>query len=419
MTASARPGSVFISYKREEAAFAETLRKALVKEGFNVWWDEDLQCGQAWAEKLDEAIRDATCIIVLWSEKSVASQWVRHEASQAIAREVYAPCRISLVQLDSPYDRIQATDLLDWDGDSEHAGFQNLLQRVDTLVPAPVPLPSRIAYWLRANPITVVASGIALFATWLLVTIFLALQADRLEKAYDCSASAELRTELAIARHSSGESLRSVCLRRTDLSDVDLSKADLSRANLREASLLRATLEGANLRLAELGGANLSEANLKRADLSWADLREAFLTDAGLNKANLSSANLSRARLVVADLREAFLVRADLSNADLAGADLREAVLPGADLSEANLFDADLSGAKLFDANLIEADLRGANLRGAYLSRANLRTARFSPDTKWPENYDPEAAGAVLIEDVPGPSPPSQLEPTIPTSPAQ
>jgi len=132
MAISPRPGSVFISYKREEAAIAEILHGALVKEGFDVWWDEDLQCGQAWAEKLDEAVRDAACIVVLWSERSVASQWVRHEASQAIARDVYAPCRIGLVQLDSPYDRIQATDLIDWVGDPNHGGYRNLLKRVKT-----------------------------------------------------------------------------------------------------------------------------------------------------------------------------------------------------------------------------------------------------------------------------------------------
>jgi len=104
----------------------------------------------------------------------VASQWVRHEASQAIAREVYAPCRIELVQLDSPYDRIQATDLVGWNGDREHGGFRNLLARVDTLVPASVSLPRRIERWLRTNLATWVASVIAIFAVWLLVTIYIA-----------------------------------------------------------------------------------------------------------------------------------------------------------------------------------------------------------------------------------------------------
>jgi len=74
MSTSLRPATIFISYKREDAPMAERLHEALVEEGFKVWWDEHLQCGQAWAEQLDEAIRDAACIVVLWSQRSAASQ---------------------------------------------------------------------------------------------------------------------------------------------------------------------------------------------------------------------------------------------------------------------------------------------------------------------------------------------------------
>jgi len=307
MSPTSRPGSVFISYKREEAAAATHLREALVKEGFNVWWDEDLQCGQAWAEKLDEAVRDAACIVVLWSELAVASQWIRHEASQAIAREVYAPCRIELVQLDSPYDRMQATDLIGWEGDREHGGFRNLMARVDTLVPASVSLPRRIGRWLLANLATLVASGIAAFAVWLLVTIYIAQQADRQEKVYDCSASVELRTQLARAMYSKGERLDGVCLHRANLQGVDLTgaklyEANLSGANLALGNLTGANLSGANLTAANLHAANLSGANLIKVDLTTALLMQADLTGANLRGANLSGANLAEANLTGANL---------------------------------------------------------------------------------------------------------------------
>jgi hypothetical protein len=61
----------------------------------------------------------------------------------------------------------------------------------------------------------------------------------------------------------------------------------------------------------------------------------------------------------------------------------------GADLREADLHRTDLS----------EADLQGANLSGANLSEADLREARYDSDTKFPEGFDPEAAGMVLVED--------------------
>ena len=285
MDNNSRSGFVFISYKREEARTAESLREALVKQGFNVWWDEDLQCGQAWAEKLDAAVQDAACIVVLWSARAVASQWVRHEASQAIARDVYAPCRIELVQLDSPYDRIQATDLIGWNGDNEHGGFRNLMARVDTLVPAPVSLSRRIRRWLHSNFVRLIASGIAIFAIWLLVTIFLAQEADRRGKVYDCSASPALRSALAREMYSTSKNLSQICLRGTDLTEVDFSMANLSGANLSNVDLTDADLSNANLTDANLNDSFLDGTNLTDANLSGANLKEAFLLTATLTNA--------------------------------------------------------------------------------------------------------------------------------------
>ena len=321
MTTSSRPGLVFISYKREEAPTAAILREALVKEGYAVWWDEDLQCGQAWAETLDEAVRRAACIIVLWSAKAVASQWVRHEASQAIARDVYAPCRIELVQLESPYDRIQATDLIGWEGDQVHGGFRNLLARVETLVPAPVSLSHRIGRWVSTNFATLVSSGIAVFAMWLLVTIFVGQRGDRLEKLFDCSASREIRRELALERYSKGnKDLRYVCLSDTNLIGVTLMGADLSKATLTGARLYVANLSKAILNGAKLSGADLSKATLAGASLAGANLSEANISKANLARANFRGANLSGADLGQDFILESILYGRSFTEVDFTGA---------------------------------------------------------------------------------------------------
>lgn len=107
-----RSGYVFISYKREDTIHARRLRQALLDARFEVWWDEDIQCGQAWSQVLDDGIRGAGSIVVLWSNTSMHSRWVMHEASAAIARGVYVPVRIELCAIDAPYDRLQASDIL-------------------------------------------------------------------------------------------------------------------------------------------------------------------------------------------------------------------------------------------------------------------------------------------------------------------
>ena len=47
--------------------------------------------------------------------------------------------------------------------------------------------------------------------------------------------------------------------------------------------------------------------------------------------------------------------------------------------------------------------LRRADFSGVYLSVADLNEASYDLDTKWPKDFDPEAAGCVLIEGDPAP----------------
>lgn len=96
-----------------------------------------------------------------------------------------------------------------------------------------------------------------------------------------------------------------------------------------------------------------------------------------------------------AELRGAYLSGADLFGADLAAADLRGADLGGANLSTANLRGADLSGANLYGADLSDADLSGADLSRANLAGADLRGATYDAVTAWPNDCNPESAGAV------------------------
>ena len=45
------------------------------------------------------------------------------------------------------------------------------------------------------------------------------------------------------------------------------------------------------------------------------------------------------------------------------------------------------------------ASLSGADVTGADLFKADLREAKYNANTKWPEGFDPKAAGAVLVKD--------------------
>ena len=48
-------------------------------------------------------------------------------------------------------------------------------------------------------------------------------------------------------------------------------------------------------------------------------------------------------------------------------------------------------------ADLTRADLRGANLQNANLQNTELTNTKYDRDTKWPQNFDPETEGAILL----------------------
>ena len=74
---------IFLSYNREDAATAKRFADAFAAEGLNVWWDTALRSGEAYDEVTEAALRGAKAVVVLWSPRSVASRWVRAEATIA------------------------------------------------------------------------------------------------------------------------------------------------------------------------------------------------------------------------------------------------------------------------------------------------------------------------------------------------
>jgi hypothetical protein len=174
---------------------------------------------------------------------------------------------------------------------------------------------------------------------------------------------------------------------------VDLAGADLAGADFGVTDLTGADFSGANL-----AGANFYVAILEGADFSGA-----HLAGAGLIRANLEGADLAGA-----NLRGANLYGAILWGANLTGADLAAAYLDGADLTGANLVEANLTGVDLIRANLTGADLAGANLVMADLTGVNLYGATADQNTRWPDGFDPVAAGVAFTTTE---APPADLVP--------
>ena len=121
---------VFICYAREDRERAGQVASALEACGWSVWWDRKIIAGQAFDQAIEHEIETAKCVVVLWSEDSIVSEWVKNEAAAAAERGVLVPVRIDDVRLPLEFRRKQTVDLLGWDGAPSHEGFQALCDAV-------------------------------------------------------------------------------------------------------------------------------------------------------------------------------------------------------------------------------------------------------------------------------------------------
>ena len=80
--------SIFISYARDDVAFARDLRDRLLALGHAPWMDLfDIPAGARWPDEIDRALRSADAIIGVMTPASMASENVKNEWDWAIAND--------------------------------------------------------------------------------------------------------------------------------------------------------------------------------------------------------------------------------------------------------------------------------------------------------------------------------------------
>lgn len=125
---------VFLSYARPDRPSAEILAEAFRRQGWFVFWDPQIPPGKVFAEVIEKELEGAKCVVVLWSKKSVSSNWVLDEASEGAARSILIPALIEDVKIPLGFRRIQAVRLVGWQGSSDDSEYNRLLQAVAGLL---------------------------------------------------------------------------------------------------------------------------------------------------------------------------------------------------------------------------------------------------------------------------------------------
>ena len=129
---------IFVSYGRSTEAQAEQVVDALRAAGHSVWRDDELPAHRSYTDVIEERLRSAKAVVVLWSTEAARSQWVRAEAE--VAREAGTLVQVTIdgTMPPLPFNQIQCADLSGWNGDSDAPGWRKVESSVAVLVGTPV-----------------------------------------------------------------------------------------------------------------------------------------------------------------------------------------------------------------------------------------------------------------------------------------
>jgi adenylate cyclase len=121
---------IFLSYSRTDQARASVFAQAFEQQGFKVWWDVGLRTGEAYDEVTEAALRSAKAVVVLWSKTSVASRWVRAEATLADRNKTLLPCMLEPCDRPIMFELTQTADLSGWTGAADDRAWLAFLAEV-------------------------------------------------------------------------------------------------------------------------------------------------------------------------------------------------------------------------------------------------------------------------------------------------
>jgi TIR domain len=105
---------IFISYAKPDRPLALKLAAMLEAEGWKTWWDTSLTIGDDFRNEIMTELGRARAVIVIWTDASVKSDWVRSEAGRAQADRKLIPVKLEHLtykDLPPPFDVLHTENI--------------------------------------------------------------------------------------------------------------------------------------------------------------------------------------------------------------------------------------------------------------------------------------------------------------------
>ena len=121
---------IFLSYARDDVHAARQLAEDLEQSGYEVWWDRHLHAGSRFDREIEEALKSAEAVVVLWTAASLDSAWVKDEAAEARDSERLVPVSIGSAKPPLGFRQFHTIDLGSWNGHGSPDAFGELLDAI-------------------------------------------------------------------------------------------------------------------------------------------------------------------------------------------------------------------------------------------------------------------------------------------------
>lgn len=132
---------VFVSYAHADRNRVRLLVQRFNKRKWSVWWDRATRIGEQWRNVIDDRLRHAACVVVVWTRSSLKSTFVAEEAQEGADRGVLVPLRLDPVRPPLGFRSYQYADLKGWQGGA-HAELNRLVKDIANVLAKGVPTAS-------------------------------------------------------------------------------------------------------------------------------------------------------------------------------------------------------------------------------------------------------------------------------------
>ena len=121
---------IFLSYAHDDVDAVQQLALLITQAGHDVWWDRHLHGGSRFTTEIDNALKNAEAVVVLWSQASIDSAWVQDEAAEGRDTGRLVPVVIDSARPPLGFRQYHTIDLGSWNGNCNAEVLGELLDAI-------------------------------------------------------------------------------------------------------------------------------------------------------------------------------------------------------------------------------------------------------------------------------------------------